>query len=158
AKLMAARAIGFEGFGSENLPTGLKSDLPPLLPLDSPEAQQARFLLHGPDYALVWRSPTFAQHTNGVTDVAFSPNGELLASSSWDFSVRLWNVKSGLLGREFTAADQLWCVAFSPDGALLAAGYQRGVVQIWDVAKGSSRAVLKGIQNGTISSVAFNPA
>jgi len=31
-------------------------------------------------------------HSGRVTDVAFHPNGQLVASSSWDNSVRLWDV------------------------------------------------------------------
>jgi WD40 repeat protein len=36
-------------------------------------------------------------HTNWVLDVAFSPDGKLLASSSADTTVRLWEVSTGKL-------------------------------------------------------------
>jgi WD40 repeat protein len=36
-------------------------------------------------------------HTNYVEDVEFSPNGELLASTSADTTLRLWDVPTGKL-------------------------------------------------------------
>ena len=38
----------------------------------------------------------FLGHTDYVTIFAFSPNGELLASASWDMTIRPWDVASSL--------------------------------------------------------------
>ena len=37
----------------------------------------------------------FVGHPEGVNSVAFSPDGKLLASGSWDKTVQLWEVKTG---------------------------------------------------------------
>ena len=38
---------------------------------------------------------TLEGHTDLVWSVAFRPNGVMLASASWDQTVRLWNVNTG---------------------------------------------------------------
>ena len=40
----------------------------------------------------VW---TFTGHTKEVHDLAFSPDGRLLASASWDETVKIWSVADG---------------------------------------------------------------
>ena len=62
-------------------------------------------------------------HSNKVDSIAFSPDGKLLASSSWDNTIKLWDVARGSELRTFTGHS--WIVhgvAFSPDGKLLASG------------------------------------
>ena len=56
-------------------------------------------------------------HAGGVSDVAFSPDGQRLASGSFDQTVKIWD---GATGRELFAlkghAGWVTSVAFSPDG------------------------------------------
>ena len=44
---------------------------------------------------------SLTQHTQPVYSVAFSPNGELLASGSFDKSLHIWSVASGQLVRTY---------------------------------------------------------
>ena len=76
---------------------------------------------------------TLPGHTEWVFSVAFSPDGTTLASSSWDGTVRLWNVTTGQEEATFTA-HTYWVpsVAFSPDGSTLASG--GSAILLWDMS------------------------
>ena len=77
----------------------------------------------------------------GVNDVAFSPDGKLLASADADGTVQLWNTVTsrtvGPIMRADTGSDGgVTGVAFSPDGKLLATADLDGTVQLWSPATG----------------------
>src|ERR1700678_3943797 len=60
-------------------------------------------------------------HTGRIRSVAFSPNGAILASSSYDGTVRWWNVADGKEIRVLRDQGRVFSLAFSPDGKQLAA-------------------------------------
>lgn len=60
------------------------------------------------------------RHRDVVHDIAFSPDGTLLASASRDQSAKLWDLSTGLEVQHFRESDIVRSVAFSPDGKLLA--------------------------------------
>jgi WD40 repeat protein len=100
---------------------------------------------------------TLTGHTNWVTSVAFSPDGRLLASGSYDRTIKLWDVASGSLVRTLKGhTSSVFSVAFSPDGRLLASGSADETIKLWDVASGSLVRTLSG-HTGDVTSVAFSP-
>ncbi len=96
-------------------------------------------------------------HRDGVHSVAFSPDGQLLASGSCDNTVKLWNVSTGECLETLQGhADWVWSVAFSPDGQLLASGSSDFTVRLWNLNTRQCLKILKG-HNHWIRSIAFSP-
>ena len=89
--------------------------------------------------------------------VAFSPNGKLLASASWDRTVRLWDVGSGALQQSIKAHDDsVNTVAFSPNSKVLASASRDRDIRLWDTGLSTSRQSFEG-HSDWVSAVAFSP-
>src|SRR5581483_4053961 len=75
----------------------------------------------------------FKGHGGLVFSVAFSPDGKVLATGSFDGTVKLWDFAAGkelhvLKGH----TDQVYSVAFSPDGTMLASGSKDKTIRLWN--------------------------
>ena len=79
-------------------------------------------------------------HTGNILLHSISPDGETFAGSHADYSIRLWDIKSGGERVRLTGHTTIPRVlAFSPNGAILASGHKE-TIHIWDVAHGTERA------------------
>ncbi|CAN2040567.1 jouberin [Candidatus Magnetomoraceae bacterium gMMP-15] len=93
-------------------------------------------------------------HKKDIESVVFSPDGQILASGSWDKTVKLWNVNNGYLIKTFKGHKLgVGDVAFSPDGKLLASGSRGTNVIIWNIKKSKP---IKTLRTGGVTSVAFS--
>jgi WD40 repeat protein/serine/threonine protein kinase len=112
----------------------------------------------------IWDAPSrepwavLQGHTDHVHDVAFSPDGHLLASGGAenDRTVRIWNVakkESVQVLKEHL--DSVTALAFNRDGSLLASGSRDGTVRLWNTTTWKEVAILK--QGTTTYGIAFTP-
>ena len=77
---------------------------------------------------------TLTGHTDIVYSIAFSPDGNILASGSRDNTIRLWDASNGAHLHTLTGHTvAVLSVAFSPDSNVLASGSEDGAVRVWDM-------------------------
>jgi WD40 repeat protein len=94
-------------------------------------------------------------HEGSVYSVAYSPDGEMIASAGDDGKIILWNPKTGMIGQPIPAHQgPIWSVRFSPDGKFFASGGKDKTVKLWS-SSGEPLYTFKEPQD-IISDVSFS--
>ena len=97
------------------------------------------------------------EHTEDISSLDFNRDGSILASGSYDDTIRLWNVDTGELRRILEGhTDNVQHVAFSPTGLILASASDDGTIRLWDINTGDVIKILEGHAD-RIRHVAFSP-
>lgn len=119
-------------------------------------------------FVRVWRvaDDSYVQIRVGVVNtLAFSPDGDVLATGASDGSLRLWDPRTGReLVSVFPNLGEVTGVAFGPDGDRLATSSTDGTVRLWDgrtldpmMTLATNGAGLSKTTNLPIGKVTFSP-
>ncbi len=99
---------------------------------------------------------TLTGTTGGVNGVAFSPDGQLLATACSNATAQLWDPNTGDCLLTLTGhTGQVRGVAFSPDGRLLATASGDDMARLWNPNTGDCLRTLS--HTGQVRGVAFSP-
>jgi RNA polymerase sigma factor (sigma-70 family) len=111
---------------------------------------------------------TFSGHTGGISSLAFSADGTMIVSGSYDKTVKLWQAASGKELATLNAPEEIHSVAISPEGRFIVAatGDESGRIQhfppkpgfvlVWNVDTRMELAALPA-HEGSVRAVAFSP-
>ena len=98
-----------------------------------------------------------------IAEIAFSPDGRLIAAAEGGYSsadVSLFDVRTGRQAGRIKPPDadpvNVGCIAFSPDGTKLAWGDLEGHVALWDII-GNRLLYRARLHDRTVNAVAFSP-
>ncbi|HEV8168727.1 MAG TPA: WD40 repeat domain-containing protein, partial [Pyrinomonadaceae bacterium] len=88
-------------------------------------------------------------HGRGVSKVAFSRDGKLLASAATDNTIKIWDVATRAELRTLSGhTASIESIDFAPDGQLLASASEDGSTFLWDTKTGEHLLTLISLDDG----------
>lgn len=100
---------------------------------------------------------TLTGHTNSVSSVVVTPDGQHIISGSFDHTLKIWNLKSGterhtLIGH----TDWVWDVVVTPDGHYVVSASADRTLKVWDLETKTEKYTLTG-HHDAVRAVAITP-
>ena len=111
-------------------------------------------LLERSEFNILPKTQIFSGHVDGVTAVAWSPDGRRIVTGSYDATIRVWDAVTGEELLSLEHGSQVESVVWSPDGSCIAAGSDDGV-RVLDAVTGEE---LLSLEHGNqVESVVWSP-
>ena len=110
-------------------------------------------------YALMKDNAVLNGHTDGVCSVSFNPDGTKIVSASFDYTIRIWDAKTGkqigepLIGHEYI----IYSATFNHDGTKIVSAGRDGTIRIWDAKTGKQIGEPLIGHTNDVNYASFNP-
>lgn len=109
------------------------------------------------DYAIPDRR--LEGHTGFVSCVSMAHTGEYAVTSSWDRSLRLWDLRTGQCQHKFLKhTKDVLAVAFSPDDRQIVSGGRDNIIRVWNVMGECMHEFARDSHTDWVSSLCFSPS
>jgi len=102
---------------------------------------------------------TLSGHTDSISSLAWSPNGNYIATGSSDKTAKIWTIDGKCIATLTGHADSIWATTWSPDGKYLATGSSDKTVKIWTIKDNQWQCIITILTDhtGSIFSVSWSP-
>ncbi|CDS11806.1 hypothetical protein LRAMOSA11450 [Lichtheimia ramosa] len=116
----------------------------------------------GDDKSYIWRNDTgemlyeLSGHTDSVTAVGFSVDGEYVASAGMDGKVRVWKSATGEFCTAVEGPDEIVWIDWHPKGNILLAGASDSTIWMWAMPSGKFMNIFNG-HAAPVTSGKFTP-
>jgi len=98
-------------------------------------------------------------HSHFVQDVVMSSDGMFCLSGSWDGTLRLWDLTTGVTARRFVGHSKgVLSVAFSTDNRQIVSGSRDRTIKLWNTLADCKYTITEDQHNDWVSCVRFSPA
>ena len=92
-----------------------------------------------------------------LTELAYSPDGKVMASGSADNIIRLRDAQTGEIINTLRGhTDAISAIAYSPDGKVIASGSDDHTIRLWNAQSGENINILNG-HTSWVSTIAYSP-
>jgi len=98
-------------------------------------------------------------HSHFVQDVVISSDGQYALSGSWDGTLRLWDLNTGVTTRRFVGhTKDVLTVAFSVDNRQIVSGSRDRTIRLWNTLGECKYVISEGGHTEWVSCVRFSPS